>query len=195
MEVTQEENSSIKYTDIVTVSSNAASMGGSQVFLETGEQITVNDLFKAICIASANDAIVALGEYTYGSEDNFIREMNTMAKKLGMNNTNFVNATGFHDANHYTTANDMATLALALLTNHKADVLKYTSMYEGYIREVATEPVYSKDGNRTGYYYDEDLAQELRLALSQALPALRETLIKNHLEKRPVIVVLGHLTD
>ena len=67
--------------------------------------------------------------------------------------------------------------------------------YEGYIREVATEPVYSKEGNRTGYYYAEDLAQELRLALSQALPALRETLIKNHLEKRPVIVVLGQLTD
>lgn len=67
--------------------------------------------------------------------------------------------------------------------------------YEGYIREVATEPVYSKEGNRTGYYYDEDLAQELRLALSQALPALRETLIKNYLEKRPVIVVLGQLTD
>ena len=72
------------------------------------------------------------------------------------------------------------------------DVLDY---YEGYIREVATEPVYSKDGNRTGYYYDEDLAQELRLALSKALPALREILIKNHLEKRPVIVVLGQLTD
>ncbi|MCI8472337.1 MAG: helix-turn-helix domain-containing protein [Clostridiales bacterium] len=67
--------------------------------------------------------------------------------------------------------------------------------YEGYIREVATEPVYSTEGNRTGYYYDEDLAQELRLALAQALPALRETLIKNHLEKRPVIVVLGQLTD
>lgn len=74
----------------------------------------------------------------------------------------------------------------------ESDVLDH---YEGYIREVATEPVYSKDGNRTGYYYDEDLAQELRMALSQALPALRETLIKNHLEKRPVIVVLGHLTD
>ena len=72
------------------------------------------------------------------------------------------------------------------------DVLDY---YEGYIREVATEPVYSKEGNRTGYYYDEDLAQELRIALSKALPALRETLIKNHLEKRPVIVVLGQLTD
>ena len=67
--------------------------------------------------------------------------------------------------------------------------------YERYIREVATEPVYSTEGTRTGYYYDEDLAQELRLALSQALPALRETLIKNHLENRPVIVVLGQLID
>ena len=81
------------------------------------------------------------------------------------------------------------------------EVLDY---YEGYIREVATEPVYSPDGSRSGYYYyDEDLAQELRLALAQALrlalaqalPALRETFIKNHLENRPVIVVLGQLTD
>ena len=73
------------------------------------------------------------------------------------------------------------------------EVLDY---YEDYIREVATEPVYSADGSRSGYYYyDEDLAQELRLALAQALPALRETLIKNHLENRPVIVVLGQLTD
>lgn len=73
------------------------------------------------------------------------------------------------------------------------EVLDY---YEDYIREVAIEPVYSADGSRSGYYYyDEDLAQELRLALAQALPALRETLIKNHLENRPVIVVLGQLTD
>ena len=67
--------------------------------------------------------------------------------------------------------------------------------YEDYIKKVATEPVYSKDGSRTGYYYDEDLAQELRIALAQAIPALREALIRNHLEKRPVIVVLGQLTD
>ncbi len=72
------------------------------------------------------------------------------------------------------------------------DVLEH---YEGYIRETATEPVYSKGGARTGYYYDEDLAQELRVALAQAIPDLREALIKNHLENRPVIVVLGHLTD
>ncbi len=76
--------------------------------------------------------------------------------------------------------------------NAENDVLEH---YENYIREVATEPIYSKEGNRTGYYYDEDLAQELRFALSKSLPSLRETLIKNHLEKRPVIVVLGQLTD
>lgn len=82
------------------------------------------------------------------------------------------------------------------LLNQETDAEKEVlDHYDGYIREVATEPVYSKDGTRTGYYYDEDLAQELRMALSQALPALREALIKNHLEKRPVIVVLGNLTD
>lgn len=67
--------------------------------------------------------------------------------------------------------------------------------YEAYIREAATEPVYSQEGNRTVYYYDEDLAQELRVVLAQSIPALRETLIKNHLENRPVIIVLRHLTD
>ena len=72
------------------------------------------------------------------------------------------------------------------------DVIEF---YENYIREMATDPVYSEEGNRTGYYYDEDLAQELRIALTQCLPALRSVLIKRHLEDRPVIVVLGHLTD
>ena len=144
----------IKYEDIVTVSENASSMGGSQVFLEPGEQITVHDLFKAICIASANDAIVALGEHAYGSEEKFIQEMNHMAKKLGMNATNFVNATGFHDENHYTTANDMATLALALLTNYGDEVLKYTSMYEGYIRENTQKPFWLVNTNKLVRFYE-----------------------------------------
>lgn len=87
------------------------------------------------------------------------------------------------------------SIILSILNQTASAENEILDHYEGYIREVATEPVYSKEGNRTGYYYDEDLAQELRLALAQALPALRETLIKNHLEKRPVIVVLGHLTD
>ena len=144
----------INYNDIVTVSDNASSMGGSQIFLEPGEQITVNDLFKAICIASANDAIVALGEHAYGSETNFIKEMNNMAKKLGMNNTNFVNATGFHDPNHYTTANDTATLALALLTNYKEDRLKYTSIYESYIRENTEKPFWLVNTNKLVRFYE-----------------------------------------
>ena len=148
------KDETIKYDDIVTVSPNAASMGGSQVFLEPGEQISVHDLFKAICISSANDAMVAIGEHTYGSESNFIKEMNIMAKKLGMNDTNFINATGFHDPNHYTTANDMATLALALLTNHKEDVLKYTSMYEGYIRENTEKPFWLVNTNKLVRFYE-----------------------------------------
>ena len=82
------------------------------------------------------------------------------------------------------------------ILNHSADSEEEVSNhYEQYSRKVATEPVYSQDGNRTGYYYDEDLAQELRVALAQSIPALREALIKNHLDKRPVIVVLGNLTD
>ena len=145
---------SIKYEDIVTVSPNAASMGGSQVFLEPGEQITIHDLFKAICIASANDAIVALGEHIYGNEENFINEMNHMAKRLGMNDTNFVNATGFHDPNHYTTANDMAILALAILTNYKNDILKYTSMYESYIRENTEKPFWLVNTNKLVRFYE-----------------------------------------
>ena len=148
------KDGSIKYEDIVTVTDNAASMGGSQVFLEPGEQITVNDLFKAICIASANDAIVALGEHTFGSEQTFINEMNNMAKRLGMNNTNFVNATGFHDPNHYTTANDMAILALALLTSYKEDILKYTSMYESYIRENTEKPFWLVNTNKLVRFYE-----------------------------------------
>ena len=148
------EDGTLKYDDIVTVSPNAASMGGSQVFLEPGEQITVNDLFKAICISSANDAIVALGEHAYGSEDNFIKEMNNMAKRLGMNDTNFVNATGFHDSNHYTTAYDMAQLALALLTSYKEDILKYTSMYESYIRENTEKPFWLVNTNKLVRFYN-----------------------------------------
>ena len=150
----QIEKGQISYDDVVTVSENASSMGGSQVFLEPGEQITINDLFKSICIASANDAIVALGEHIFGNEENFIKEMNNTAKHLGMNDTNFINATGFHDKNHYTTANDMAILALALLTNYKNDVLKYTSMYESYIRENTEKPFWLVNTNKLVRFYE-----------------------------------------
>lgn len=86
-------------------------------------------------------------------------------------------------------------IILNLLNEKPETEEQVVEFYENYIREMATDPVYSEEGNRTGYYYDEDLAQELRIALAQCLPALRNILIKRHLEDRPVIVVLGHLTD
>lgn len=86
-------------------------------------------------------------------------------------------------------------IILNLLNEKPETEDQVVEFYENYIREMATDPVYSEEGNRTGYYYDEDLAQELRIALAQSLPSLRNILIKRHLEDRPVIVVLGHLTD
>lgn len=93
----------IDFDDEVTCSEYASSMGGTQIYLEPGEQMKVEELFKAVAINSANDAIVCLGEYIFGDNDSFINAMNKKAKELKMNNTNFVNATGFDDESHYTT--------------------------------------------------------------------------------------------
>jgi serine-type D-Ala-D-Ala carboxypeptidase (penicillin-binding protein 5/6) len=123
----------ISLTDKVSVSEHAASMGGSQVFLEPGEEMTVDDLLKAICIGSANDASMAMAEYIAGSEDAFVKRMNDEAKRLGLKHTHFNNPTGLPTENHYSTAHDMAVMAKALL--RYPEVLKYTSMYEDYLRE------------------------------------------------------------
>lgn len=123
----------ISLNDKVTVSEHAASMGGSQVFLEPGEEMTVNDLIKAIAIGSANDASVAMAEYIAGSEGQFVNEMNAMVKKLGLKHTHFNNPTGLPTQDHYSTAHDMAIMATALLKH--PEVLKYTSTYEDYLRE------------------------------------------------------------
>ncbi|MET1249850.1 D-alanyl-D-alanine carboxypeptidase family protein [Sporolactobacillus sp. STCC-11] len=127
------QNHQISLKDKVNVSEHAASMGGSQVFLEPGETMTVDEMLKAICISSANDASIAMAEHIAGSEKAFVANMNKEAKKLGMRHTHFVNPTGLPVANHYTTANDMAVMARALL-NHP-QVLHYTSKYEDYLRE------------------------------------------------------------
>ena len=153
-------------TDIVTISTLASSMGGSQIFLKENEQMSFEDLFKAVTIASANDAVVALAEYTYGSLEAFISEMNQRCKSFGMTNTNFVNVTGFHDTNHYTTALDMAILARKLLKDYKDTLLQYTSIYDTYLRENTTSPFWlvntnrmlksyqGMDGLKTGYTSD-----------------------------------------
>ncbi|MTI70217.1 MAG: D-alanyl-D-alanine carboxypeptidase [Firmicutes bacterium] len=109
------ESNRINLNDKVVVSENASSMGGSQVYLETGETKTVENLLKAISVRSANDAAVALSEHIAGSEELFIKMMNERAKALGMDNTNFMNPTGLPDDNHYTTAYDISIMSRELL--------------------------------------------------------------------------------
>jgi len=126
------ESGKIKLDDIVSVSEYAASMGGSQVYLEPGEQISVDDLIKAVTVASGNDATVALAEHISGSAEVFVKQMNETAKELGMNNTNFVNCTGLHDDNHYTTARDIAIMSRELLKHE--DIKKYTLIWMDSLR-------------------------------------------------------------
>ncbi|HCR39900.1 MAG TPA: D-alanyl-D-alanine carboxypeptidase, partial [Lachnospiraceae bacterium] len=106
----------IHLTDEVTVSEHAASMGGSQVYLEPYEVQNVDTMIKCISIASANDASTAMAEFIAGSEEEFVARMNQKAKELGMNNTNFVNCCGLDVDNHYSSANDVALMSRELIT-------------------------------------------------------------------------------
>lgn len=108
----------INWDDEVTISEHAAHMGGSQVFMEPGETQTVRDLVKCICIASANDAAVAMSEYVAGSEEQFVKLMNKRAQELGMNHTTFKNACGLHVEGHTSCAKDIALMSRALLEEH-----------------------------------------------------------------------------
>ncbi|MBQ7953776.1 MAG: D-alanyl-D-alanine carboxypeptidase [Clostridia bacterium] len=105
----------ISMNDVVTVSEYAASMGGSQIYLEPGEQMTVEELLKSVAVGSANDASVALAEYIMGSESAFIDAMNERAKSLGMTNTHFANCNGLDEDNHYSSATDVAIMSRELL--------------------------------------------------------------------------------
>lgn len=113
------DNGKISFDDMVTSSEYAASMGGSQIYLEPGEQMSVHDMLKAIAVASGNDASVAMAEHIYGSEETFVKAMNDKAKELGMNDTNFVNCNGLDADNHYTSAYDIALMSRELLKHPK----------------------------------------------------------------------------
>lgn len=113
------ESNKIKLDDKVIISANASSMGGSQIYLEEGEVQTVKDLIKSICLRSANDASVALGEYIAGSEEIFVEMMNNKAKELGMESTNFKNITGLDEEGHYTSAYDVSLMSKELLKYKK----------------------------------------------------------------------------
>lgn len=145
------DNGKIKLSDKVVVSKNASSMGGSQILLEEGEEMSVDDLLKGISIASGNDAVVALAEYIAGTEDNFVKLMNSKARELGLNDTKFENCHGLDSENHYSSAYDMAVIAKELL-NHKK-ILEYTSVYETYLRENTDRKIWLVNTNKVVYKF------------------------------------------
>ena len=135
------DSGKISLDDIVTVSADAASKGGSQIWLKEGEQMSVNDLLKATAVYSANDACTALGEYLAGSDTAFVDMLNQRAKELGMNNTNFENCTGLDDTteNHLTTALDVAIMSRELLKHEM--IINYTTIWMDSLRNGETELV------------------------------------------------------
>ena len=122
----------VRLEDVVTVSSSAAAMGGSQVYLKEGEQMTVDELLKAVAVVSANDAAVALAEHLAGSEAAFVERMDRRAAELGMKDTNFVNCTGLPAAGHLTSAYDIALMSRALMAHPK--IRDYTTIWMDTIR-------------------------------------------------------------
>ncbi|WP_373892697.1 D-alanyl-D-alanine carboxypeptidase family protein [Virgibacillus natechei] len=142
----------LEYDEIVRVSERAASMGGSQIFLEAGEEMTVEELLKGIAVASGNDASVALAERLAGSEDAFVEQMNEKVNELNLENTQFQNTTGLPADDHYSTAHDMAIIAKELLTYET--ITDYTSIYEDYLRKGEEDEFWLVNTNKLVRFYD-----------------------------------------
>ena len=140
------EKGALSLDQIITVSSNASSMGGSQILLETNERMSVDDLLKGITIASGNDAVVALAEAIAGTEENFVRMMNDKARELGLNDTNFKNCHGLDEEGHYSSAYDMAFIAKELVRHKK--ILEYSKIYETYLREGTPKKIWLVNTNK-----------------------------------------------
>ena len=126
------DSGKISLDDMVTVSENAMSYGGSTMFLETGEQLTVNDMLKGIAVASANDGCVAMAEHLAGSESAFVDMMNEKAKELGMENTHFMNTNGLDEDDHYSSARDVAIMSRELMKHET--IFNYTSRWMDTLR-------------------------------------------------------------
>ena len=128
------ENGKISLTDQVPCSENAASMGGSQIWLDPRETLSVDDMLKAICVNSANDCVVAMAEYIAGTEESFVQMMNDKAKELGMNDTTFKNCHGLDEDGHVTSSYDIALMSRELLTKYP-DVTRYTTIWMDTLRD------------------------------------------------------------
>lgn len=146
------DSGQISWQDKVQVSEHAASMGGSQIFLEVGEQMKVEDLLKGIALASGNDASVAMAEYIAGSEEAFVQMMNKRAKELGLKNTNFLNSNGLPEPNHYTSAYDIAVISRELLKHDK--ITEFTGLYQDYLRKETSNPFWLVNTNRMVRFYN-----------------------------------------
>lgn len=127
------ENGNIKLTDTVPCSENAMSMGGSQIWLEPKDMLTVDEMLKAICVVSANDCCVAMAEFIAGSTENFVNKMNEKAQSLGMTNTTFVNCHGLDEDGHLTTAKDIAIMSKELISKYP-QVSKYSTIWMDSLR-------------------------------------------------------------
>ncbi|WP_026585155.1 D-alanyl-D-alanine carboxypeptidase family protein [Bacillus sp. J33] len=141
----------LSWDEKIRTSEYAASMGGSQIFLEPGEEMTTKQMLQGIAIGSGNDASVAMAERIAGSEEAFVEMMNKKAKELGLKNTNFQNPTGLPAENHYSTAHDMAIMAKELLKYE--DITEFTGTYEAYLREDTDKKFWLVNTNRLVRFY------------------------------------------
>ncbi len=127
------DKGSLKFTDMITGSAHAKSMGGSTIFLDEGESLSLSDMLKGIAVSSGNDAAVAVAEHIGGSEENFVNMMNEKAKALGMENTHFVNCNGLDADNHYSSAYDIAIMSRELMKHE--DIFKFTTIWQDTLRD------------------------------------------------------------
>lgn len=146
------EKGNIKLDDMVRVSKNAAAMGGSQVFLSPDTELKLEEIIKAVCIASGNDASYVLAEAIGGTHDNFVKMMNKKAKDLGLTSTNFVNAYGLDEKGHLSSARDMSIMARELIKHDL--ILKYSSIYEEYLKKPDGSSVWMVNTNKLVRFYN-----------------------------------------
>lgn len=183
----QIESGALSYDTMIPVSENAMSYGGSTMFLEAGEQLSVNDMLKGIAVASANDGCVAMAEYIAGSETAFVDMMNKKAQELGMTNTHFMNTNGLDEENHYSSARDVAIMSKALIA-HK-DIFNYTSIWTDELRGGKFQLA---NTNKLIRFYTG--ANGLKTgSTSQALCCLSATAVRDNMQL--IAVVLGSPTS
>lgn len=180
-------NGSLTLQDDVLISENASSMGGSQVYLNTGETYKVESLLKSIAIASANDAVVAMAEKIAGTEGKFVEMMNSKCKDLGCTHTNFVNPHGLDDEGHFSSARDMSLMGNYLVKNYP-EILEYTSIYEDYLQRPDGSNTWLVNTNKLVRFY-EDVDGLKTGFTSTAGYCLTSTAMKNNM--RLVGVVMG----